>query len=58
VWRTSTVWWRERVGRTSMVVEVGTEKERAYNVDPVEVGEAVGEGTGVDYVSMPVATDE
>jgi hypothetical protein len=52
------VWWRERVGRTSMVVEVGTEKERAHNVDPTEVGEAMGEGTGVDYVSMPAATNE
>jgi hypothetical protein len=33
---------RETVGRTSMVVEVGTEKEQARGVDSMTVREAVG----------------
>jgi hypothetical protein len=37
------VWRRERVGRTSTVVEVGVDKERARGVDPAAVREAVGE---------------
>jgi hypothetical protein len=41
VWRTSTAWRRERVGRTSTVVD--KEKERPHGMDPVAIGEAVGE---------------
>jgi hypothetical protein len=41
-------WWRERVGRTSLVVEAGVEKEWAHSMD-LAVGEAstVGEAVGV-----------
>jgi hypothetical protein len=36
------VWRRERVKRTSTVVEAGAEKEQMRDVDPAAVGEAVG----------------
>jgi hypothetical protein len=37
------VWRRERLGRTSTVVEVGAEKEPARDVDLAAIGEAVNE---------------
>jgi hypothetical protein len=42
-WRTSTVWRRERVGRTLMAVEANTKKERACSVNSAVVREAVSE---------------
>jgi hypothetical protein len=42
-WRTSTAWRRERVGRASMAVEAGVEKEQVRDMDMAAVGNAVDE---------------
>jgi hypothetical protein len=45
-------WRRERVGRTSTVMEAGVEKERVRGMDLAKVGEVVGEAPALTQLRL------